>query len=115
MGNIKDAMQFWIERARELGRPAPEPKGERPMLALDTCRIFGRLPHRAERSATESARAEVPAKQTDSGATTGYEAELWAMADTLRGSMDAAEYKTDPTDGKRRVEKGPYERPKVPM
>ncbi len=27
------------------------------------------------------------------GATTGYEAELWAMADTLRGSMDAAEYK----------------------
>ncbi len=27
------------------------------------------------------------------GATTGYEAELWAMADGLRGSMDAAEYK----------------------
>ena len=26
-------------------------------------------------------------------ATTGYEAELWAMADALRGSMDAAEYK----------------------
>ena len=26
-------------------------------------------------------------------ATTGYEAELWQMADTLRGSMDAAEYK----------------------
>ena len=26
-------------------------------------------------------------------ATTGYEAELWRMADTLRGSMDAAEYK----------------------
>ena len=31
--------------------------------------------------------------QTDSGATTGHEAELWAMADALRGSMDAAEYK----------------------
>ena len=31
--------------------------------------------------------------QTESGATTGYEAELWAMADALRGSMDAAEYK----------------------
>ena len=29
----------------------------------------------------------------DGGATTGYEAELWRMADTLRGSMDAAEYK----------------------
>ena len=32
-------------------------------------------------------------KPTNSGATTGYEAELWAMADALRGSMDAAEYK----------------------
>ncbi len=32
-------------------------------------------------------------KSNSSGATTGYEAELWAMADTLRGSMDAAEYK----------------------
>ena len=28
-----------------------------------------------------------------SGALTGYEAELWRMADALRGSMDAAEYK----------------------
>lgn len=27
------------------------------------------------------------------GATIGHEAELWAMADTLRGSMDASEYK----------------------
>ena len=32
-------------------------------------------------------------RQPDSSATTGYEAELWAMADALRGSMDAAEYK----------------------
>ena len=32
----------------------------------------------------------VTAKQA---ATTGYEAQLWGMADTLRGSMDAAEYK----------------------
>lgn len=31
--NIKDAMQFLIERAQELGRPVPEPKGERLMLA----------------------------------------------------------------------------------
>ena len=31
--NIKDAMQFWIETAQELGRPVPEPKGERQMLA----------------------------------------------------------------------------------
>ena len=33
LGNIKDAMQCWIDRARELGRPVPEPKGERLMLA----------------------------------------------------------------------------------
>jgi hypothetical protein len=29
----------------------------------------------------------------DDSATVGYEAELWQMADALRGSMDAAEYK----------------------
>ena len=28
-----------------------------------------------------------------SGATTSYESELWKMADALRSSMDAAEYK----------------------
>jgi len=32
-------------------------------------------------------------RQSDSSATTRYEAKLWAMADALRGSMDAAEYK----------------------
>jgi hypothetical protein len=34
-------------------------------------------------------------KSGDSGtaATVGYEAQLWQMADALRGSMDAAEYK----------------------
>ena len=31
--NVNDAMQFWIERARELGRPVPQPKGERLMPA----------------------------------------------------------------------------------
>ncbi len=30
-------------------------------------------------------------RRTDSGATTGYEAELWAMAEALRGSVDAGE------------------------
>ena len=33
------------------------------------------------------------ASSQDNGATTGYESQLWAMADALRGSMDAAEYK----------------------
>lgn len=32
-------------------------------------------------------------RQADSGATTGYESELWAKADALRGSMGAAEHK----------------------
>ncbi len=36
---------------------------------------------------------EMPTNQINSGATTGYETELWAMADTLRGSMDTPEYK----------------------
>ena len=31
--NINDAIRFWIDRARELGRAVPEPKGERLMLA----------------------------------------------------------------------------------
>ena len=31
--NVKDAIQFWIERAQELGRAVPQPKGERLMLA----------------------------------------------------------------------------------
>jgi type I restriction enzyme M protein len=32
-------------------------------------------------------------KKKNNGANVGYEAELWQMADALRGSMDAAEYK----------------------
>ena len=41
-----------------------------------------------------TARRRQPKSQTKgNGATTGYEADLWRMADALRGSMDAAEYK----------------------
>ena len=36
---------------------------------------------------------DLATKPADNGATTGYEDELWHMADALRGSMDAAEYK----------------------
>ena len=39
------------------------------------------------------ARKPKQAKATGNGANVGYEAELWRMADALRGSMDAAEYK----------------------
>ena len=42
---------------------------------------------RPKKAQTGSGRA------AEQGAITGYEAELWAMADALRGSMDAAEYK----------------------
>ena len=38
-------------------------------------------------------RAKSGASGEGSGATTGYEAELWAMTDALRGNVDAAEYK----------------------
>ena len=31
--------------------------------------------------------------KSNNGATVGYEQQLWQMADALRGSMDAAEYK----------------------
>ena len=31
--HINDAMDLWLETAREFGDPVPEPKGERLMLA----------------------------------------------------------------------------------
>jgi type I restriction-modification system DNA methylase subunit len=43
--------------------------------------------------ATKAGGRSRKATQSTSAATVGYEAELWKMADTLRGSMDAAEYK----------------------
>ena len=39
------------------------------------------------------ARRRPDAERPDAGALTGHESELWKMADALRGSMDAAEYK----------------------
>ena len=42
---------------------------------------------------TKKRRTHSETRPQSTGATTGYEAELWQMADTLRGSMDAAEYK----------------------
>ena len=41
----------------------------------------------------EKTRSGGGARGGATGAVTGYEAELWKMADALRGSMDAAEYK----------------------
>ena len=42
---------------------------------------------------TTTRRGRSSTKSEDNGATTGYESQLWQMADALRGSMDAAEYK----------------------
>ena len=33
LANVKDATELWIETASEFGRPIPEPKGRRLMLA----------------------------------------------------------------------------------
>ena len=38
-------------------------------------------------------KAQPAASGSGQGAVTGYESEMWAMADALRGSMDASEYK----------------------
>ena len=42
---------------------------------------------------TKSVSKGKPTRRDATGATVGYEAQLWQMADALRGSMDAAEYK----------------------
>ncbi len=55
-------------------------------------RIVG-SPKQSKRSPTTEQPTTPETKPTPNGATTGYESELWAMADALRGSMDAAEYK----------------------
>ena len=33
LSNVNQAMELWIDTAREFGDPIPEPKGERLMLA----------------------------------------------------------------------------------
>ena len=52
----------------------------------------GRKPQRAHGRAPKE-QGEAATRADANGATTGYEAKLWAMADALRGSMDASEYK----------------------
>jgi len=46
-----------------------------------------------ERKLWSSLRKNNSTSTNATAATVGYEAELWQMADALRGSMDAAEYK----------------------
>jgi len=49
-------------------------------------------PKRPGRTAGSGGKRSAAASRSN-GATVGYEAQLWQMADALRGSMDAAEYK----------------------
>jgi type I restriction enzyme M protein len=44
------------------------------------------------RKKQNTSRSKAPANRSN-GANLGYEAQLWKMADALRGNMDAAEYK----------------------
>ena len=75
--------------------PFPSCTRLRPQLSIrnavkcDSVMWGAQMPRGRPRT-TKAARTPKPAA---GGATTGYEAELWQMADALRGSMDAAEYK----------------------
>jgi len=53
--------------------------------------LFTKICH--EPNLLSMARVKPTKQKTNNGANVGYEAELWQMADALRGSMDAAEYK----------------------
>ena len=48
---------------------------------------------RRESGRARKGREKASARTNDNGATTGYEAELWAMADKLRGNMEPSDYK----------------------
>src|SRR5262249_28263820 len=75
----------------------PDP-ATRPRLARLVGRTLGREVG-TSRMRTRGAGDEMPKRKKNStpanatAATVGYEAQLWQMADALRGSMDAAEYK----------------------
>src|SRR3989304_111129 len=56
-------------------------------------RETSRLRPRNSQRIENMARPKSPAAKNSTAANVGYEAQLWQMADALRGSMDAAEYK----------------------
>ena len=66
-----------------------QPRASRPHARHDARGNGDRAPPAVSRPA---AKTPAPPAGTQ-GATTGHEADLWRMADALRGSMDAAEYK----------------------
>jgi len=62
------------------------------MIALGSAPLRNLLGRHHRMAKRQSARKAKTAKAAN-GATVGYESVLWAMADALRGSMDAAEHK----------------------
>ena len=83
----------------ERGKSTPE---ERERTKME--KVFGRpvaqaatadtpAKRRPQKAVSQRRKKVKTAKKEASGATVGYEAQLWQMADALRGSMDAAEYK----------------------
>ena len=76
--NLDDSGRKKADLVARIAGPGATPKGDG---------------DRAPRAALRPA-AELPNRPAETqGATTGHETELWRMADALRGSMDAAEYK----------------------
>ena len=74
-----------------------KPRSRKPPSASKDPRAAGRGPRAADDGTPEPSsqtRERQPESSTaGNGATTGYETELWATANALRGNMDAAEYK----------------------
>jgi len=62
------------------------------MIALGSAPLRNLLGRHHRMAKRQSVRKVKTAKAAN-GATVGYESVLWAMADALRGSMDAAEHK----------------------
>ncbi|MCY3757921.1 MAG: DUF3387 domain-containing protein, partial [Acidobacteria bacterium] len=62
-------------------------------VRIDTAHDRPREKETMARAQSGKTPSKADAKPGGDGATTGYEADLWRMADALRGSMDAAEYK----------------------
>ena len=76
--NLDDSGRKKVDLAARLVGPAATSRGD-----------GGQTSPAVSRPAAEPASSPTETQ----GATTGHEAELWRMADALRGSMDAAEYK----------------------
>ena len=81
--DLDDSGRKKAEIVARLVGPGAESKSDGPQAKPEAAR--GAKPRPAAGTASTKAATQ--------GAITGHEAELWRMADALRGSMDAAEYK----------------------